>query len=110
MNRQYDLIITVVDRGRADRLVKASKAAGAQGGTILHGRGTGVHDVKTILGLTIEPEKEIVLTVIATDKTERVLRAIVEAGNLSKPAAGICFVLPLRSVVGIVHDDTPPTP
>lgn len=105
MNRQYDLIVTVVDRGRADSLVKASKAAGAQGGTILYGRGTGIHDAKSLLGLVIEPEKELILTVITTDKTEQVIRAMVQAGELNKPGTGICFALPLRTVVGIVHDE-----
>lgn len=105
MGRQYDLIVTIVDRGKADKLVKASKEAGAQGGTILHGRGTGIHDVKSLLGLVIEPEKEIILTVITTDKTEQVLRALVQAGELTKPGTGICFVLPLRGVMGIVHEN-----
>jgi nitrogen regulatory protein PII len=102
-NRQYDVIVTIIKRGLADRIVKASKAAGAEGGTILHGRGTGIHEQKVLLGLVIEPEKDIVLTVITTDLTEKVLQAIVEAGELDKPATGIAFVVPLKAVAGIVH-------
>lgn len=103
MNRQYDLIVTIVDRGKADRMVKASKTAGAEGGTIVHGRGVGIHDVKTLLGISIEPEKDVLLTIITRDKTQNVLDAIVQAGNLNQPASGICFVMPLQSVSGIVH-------
>ncbi|NLW17702.1 MAG: P-II family nitrogen regulator [Firmicutes bacterium] len=99
----HDLIVTIVKRGYAERIVKASKQAGAEGATILYGRGTGIHEQKKLLGISIEPEKDIILTVIAKEKTEKVLAAINEAGELDKPATGIAFVVELSKVVGISH-------
>lgn len=99
----HDLIVTIVKRGHADQIVKASKQAGAEGATILYGRGSGIHEQKKLLGIAIEPEKDIVLTVIHQDKTEAVLAAINEAGELDKPATGIAFVLELKKVAGISH-------
>nr|WP_315988458.1 P-II family nitrogen regulator [Desulforamulus aquiferis] len=69
---------------------------------MINGRGVGIHEQKKILGIPIEPEKEIILTLIHRDKVDTVLQAIVEAGNLNKPGTGIGFVLDVEKVVGIV--------
>ena len=36
---EFDLIVSIVEKGRACEVVAASKKAGAEGGTILSGRG-----------------------------------------------------------------------
>jgi nitrogen regulatory protein PII len=100
---EHDLIVTIVNKGRSERIVKASKAAGAEGGTILFARGTGVRETKTLFGIPVEPEKEMVLTIVSEKITTQVLSAIVEAGELMKPGAGIAFVLPIKAVAGICH-------
>ncbi len=99
----HDLIVTIVKRGHADRIVKASKEAGAEGATVLYGRGTGIHEQKKLLGIAIEPEKDIILTVIQKDKTEKVLAAISRAGEMDRPGTGIAFVIELKTVAGISH-------
>lgn len=99
----YELIITIVNRGDAEKVVEASKDAGARGGTILSGRGTGIHEKAKLFGITIEPEKEIILTLVEQKITDRVLDAIVNAAKLNKPGKGIAFVLGVGQVVGINH-------
>ena len=99
----FDLIVTVVDKEFAERIVEISKEAGAQGGTILYGRGTGIHEKAKLFGIPIEPEKEIVLTLIPRKKTNLVLDAILEKGELRKPGKGIAFVLNVEKTVGINH-------
>lgn len=103
MSTNYDLIITIVNKGFSEKIIKASQKAGAKGGTIMHGRGTGIHEHASIFGITIEPEKEIILTLIKKDMTETVLNAIMEAGELKKPGKGIAFVLDVGKVAGISH-------
>jgi len=49
----YDLIVTIVNKGDAEKVVESSKRAGAEGGTIMHGRGTGIHEHARLLGITI---------------------------------------------------------
>lgn len=100
---KHDLIVTIVKKGFAECIVQASKKAGSEGATIIFGRGTGIHEQKKLLGIPIEPEKEIILTIITAGKTERVLEAIIKAGKLEHPGTGIAFVLELKQVVGIVH-------
>ncbi len=103
MKPSYDLIVTIVNRGSSEKIVKASKEAGAEGGTIILGRGTGIHEKKSLLGIPIEPEKEIVLTAVPKSKTEHVLGSIIKAGELDKPGTGIAFVLELKEIAGICH-------
>lgn len=100
---QFDLIFTIVNKGSCQAIIKASREAGAEGGTIVMGRGTGIRETKTLLGIPIEPEKEMVLTIVPQDITEKVLSAIVEAGKLDQPGAGIVFVIELKKVAGICH-------
>lgn len=99
----HDLIVTIIKKGWVERITKASRKAGAEGGTIILGRGIGIHESKKFMGIPVEPEKEILLTLIKKEKTDQVLSAIVEAGELNRPGTGIGFVVELKRVVGIVH-------
>lgn len=99
----YRLVVTIVEKGNAEEVIEYSKKGGAEGGTILQGRGLGVHDTTKILGILIEPEKEIVLIVIPKEKAEAVLSAISEGMELEKPGKGIAFVLDVPMISGICH-------
>ena len=99
----FDLIVTIVNKGHCETVITASKKAGAEGGTIIPGRGTGIRENKKLWGIPIEPEKDIVLTIVPQDKSEAILKAIVHACKLDKPGAGISFVIELKKVAGICH-------
>lgn len=101
--RTYSLIITIVNRGLADDVVDAARSAGATGGTIIHGRGTGIHETAKLFGIPIEPEKDIVLTLIECSKADSVLNAVNEALELNKPGKGIAFVLDVEKTIGLHH-------
>lgn len=100
---KHDLIVTIVKKGCCERIIEATRKAGAEGATIIPARGTGIHEQKKLLGIPIEPEKEIIFTIIQEEKTEEVLQAIIKAGKLEQPATGIAFVVELKEVVGVVH-------
>ncbi len=101
--REYDLIMTVVNRGFADSAVEAAKKAGAQGGTTFYARGTGIHEVEKFFGIAIQPEKEVVLNLVKHQITKKVMHAIVEKAGLTTPGRGLSFALPVEDVVGILH-------
>jgi len=103
INRNHKLLVSIVKKGLAPKIVKASKLAGAEGGTVMIGRGSGIHECKKFFGITIEPEKEIILTLIEDEKKAKVLNAIIDQGGLKKPGAGIAFVINLSNVAGICH-------
>ena len=100
---EFKMIITIVKRGFSDPIITASKKAGAEGGTIFNGRGTGVNEQKSIFGMPLQPEKEIILTVVRSSMAKKVLHAIYNAAKLGESGNGIAFVLPIEQVVGINH-------
>lgn len=97
------LIVTVVRKGWGDVVLEASVKAGAEGGTVMLGRGAGIHEKQKFLGIAIEPEKEIVLTVTSSRKVDPILEAIMRVSDLSKPGMGIAFVVPVEKIVGVAH-------
>jgi len=103
MAADISLIMTIVRKGWGETVLEASIKAGAEGGTIILGRGIGIRETKKILGISIEPEKEIVLSVTYPDKKEAILDAIVSAAELGIPGRGIAFVVPIEKVVGVCH-------
>ncbi|TVR86663.1 MAG: P-II family nitrogen regulator [Trueperaceae bacterium] len=100
---RFKLLVAIVSQGRCSPLVEAAKAAGAEGATIVRGRGTGVHEGAKFLGLPIEPEKDVMLVLVPVDAAEVVLDAMVTAGQLDQPGKGIVFMLDVPRVAGIVH-------
>ena len=97
------LIVSVDRKGWGDTVLEASLKGGAHGGTIMFGRGSGIHEQQSILGIQIEPEKEIVLTLAYADQSDAILREIVEAAELEKPGHGLVFIVPVSKVAGVPH-------
>ncbi|HOG18066.1 MAG TPA: P-II family nitrogen regulator [Syntrophales bacterium] len=97
------LVVTIVAKGAASKVVAASKNAGAKGGTILLGRGTAPESVYLdILGINFDPERELVLTLAGEDMTDRLLQTISDEGELHKPGKGIAFVVDVKGLVGMI--------
>lgn len=103
MNINASLIVTIVRKGWGSSVLQASVKAGARGGTVVFGRGAGIHEQEKIFGMSIEPEKEIVLTVVNADRVDGILDEIVRAAELNDTGRGIAFVVPVDKVVGVAH-------
>lgn len=95
------LIVTITNKGYADKVMNEAKKAGATGGTVLNGRGLEDEKVVKILNLAIEPEKDVVLILVPTEKKNDIMKMIVEGCGLKTFGAGICFSLPVDHVVGL---------
>jgi nitrogen regulatory protein PII len=97
------LIVSIVRKGWGSTVLEAAVNAGARGSTVLFGRGAGIQEQEKIFGVSIEPEKEIVLTVVYSDQIDTILQEIVQAAELNETGRGIAFVLPVENVVGVAH-------
>jgi nitrogen regulatory protein PII len=97
------LIVSVVRKGWGNIVLKASVQAGATGGTVLLGRGIGVNEKDSIFGIPIEPEKEIILTLVQESQVETILQEIVRVAELDQPGNGLAFVVPIQKVLGTPH-------
>lgn len=104
---KYELIITIVNRGGFEAVKEASKAAGARGGTLLHGLGLGGEEAAKFLGISIQPEKDIVLIVVEREDRESVMQNILDSAGILTEYRGICFSLPVDSALGLAgkNDD-----
>ena len=100
MNKDFEIVVTIVTKGQSDKVVEATRKAGARGGTILFGRGTSPRDYESILGVHILPEKEIVLTIVDSAAKQKMMKLICEEAHLSENGNGLCFSLPINNIVG----------
>lgn len=100
---RFRLVVAIVPEGGTSPIVEAAKKAGAEGATIVPGRGSGVHEGAKFLGVPIEPEKEILLILVDRGVADAVLDGMVRAGKLDRPGKGIAFMLDVPRVAGIVH-------
>lgn len=98
---KFKLVLAPVKTHKTDPIVDAAKAAGATGATIISARGTGMHEAKTIFGLTLEDQTDIVMFILEEHLVKKVLEAIETAGEFDKPGTGIAFVVPVENVIGL---------
>lgn len=98
---KYELIVTIVNRGGFEAVKEAAKEAGARGGTLLHGLGLGGEEAAKFLGISIQPEKDIVLIVVGKNDREQVMQKILDTAGILTENRGICFSLPVDSALGL---------
>lgn len=97
----YELILTIVTKGHFDHVMDVAKSVGATGGTLIHGRGLGSEEASKFLGITIQPEKDIILILVPRDKKQKVMETITREAGLSTDGKGICFSVPVDSALGL---------
>ena len=97
----FEVILCIVNQGFSEAAMDAAKKVGARGGTVMIGRGTASKESEKFYNITIQPEKEIVMILVATDIKDKMLKALYDAVGMDTAAQGIAFSLPVDSVAGI---------
>ena len=100
-NMKYQVITTIVDKGKAEDVIDAARKAGSKGGTIINGRGSGIYETSKVFHMDIEPEKEIVLILSEIEMTEAIVNSIREELKIAEPGKGILFVQDVNQTYGI---------
>ncbi len=103
--KESHLIITITNEGFAEMVMNAAKKAGATGGTTINGRGLETEKIVKFLGISIEPEKDIVMILAREDIKTPIMNEIVTSCGLKTPGAGICFSIPVSNVVGLIDEN-----
>lgn len=93
------LITFIVNRGYADDAMVAARKAGATGGTILNARGTGKEEDVKFFGISLVPEKEILLIAVESSSADKILEAVKNVPCLSEPGSGIAFCVAVEDFV-----------
>lgn len=102
--QMYQLIVTIVNRGKAEDVVEAAQSPGSKGGTIVNARGSGIHETGKLFNMEIEPEKEMVLILSKEKVTPAIVSSIEEKLEINKPGNGIIFVQNVVRTCGIYEE------
>ncbi len=103
----YNLITSVVPHECGEFISDAAKTAGANGGSIIMGRGTAENSILQLLGLG-DTSKDIVYIICEDDKKFAILEAIITASNEKKAHFGVLFTMELGNFMkaGNVENST----
>ena len=101
MKFEHEVIFCVVNAGFSEAVMDAAKEFGARGGTVIRARGTANSESEKLFGITIEPEKEIVMILVPSDIKDDILHALYREVGLKTPGQGIAFSMPVDNVVGL---------
>ena len=100
------LITCVVDRGKANKIVKEILKMRVDGVTIFYARGTGVRQKLGFFRRAfVNPEKEVFMTVVPAEKMEEIFARIIELANLKETAKGFVFVQDVEKAFGFFKRD-----
>lgn len=98
---EHELILTIVSKGAFPEVKAAANAAGARGGTLIHALGMGGEEAQKFLGISIQPEKDIILIVVKREEKQKIMQAIAQAVGINTQGKGIIISLPVDSALGL---------
>ena len=96
-------LFIVVNAGFSEEIVDIARAEGAGGATIINARGGGAKH-QSILGITVDSEKEMVLSVADGKTAAKIMDAVKEKAGIETPAHGICFFMPVEKMTETFSD------
>lgn len=101
MNKDFELVVCIVNEGFAESVMDVARVHGAKGGTIIGARGTANPEAEKLFNITIEPHKEIVLIIVKKEIADNVMKAIYDSMGLNSDGKGIAFAVPVDETLGI---------
>ncbi len=104
--KQFELILCIVNAGYSQNVMDAARQAGARGGTILRGRGSANPEAEEFFNITIQPDKEVVLILVSASIKDDVLKAVYKNSGLSTEGQGIAFSLPVERTTLTLRKDS----
>lgn len=104
---KYEVVFCIVNEGYSEAVMNSAREVGVMGGTVLHASGTANPQAERFFGVTIEPNKEIVMMVIDSKIKEQVLHNLYRDVGLKTEGQGIAFTMPIGDVVGLTTAEAP---
>ena len=100
INYNYEIVLAIVNEGHTDTVMEAAREAGARGGTVLHGKGTGSKDAAKFFGVSIASEKEVIMIVAAASEKAAIMKSIINKAGTQTEAGAVVMSLPVSDVAG----------
>lgn len=95
------IVVTIVDRGKGDKVTQIYNEDNIHFHFICHGEGTATSEILDILGLG-ETDKDVVFSMVPACKVPDLLSKITEKMYLHKAGKGIIFSLPISGIGSII--------
>ena len=95
MENRIVLVMSIVNNGFSDKVMDIARKLGARGGTILNASGSASVDAEKLYGITINPEKEVVMILVSNDIVKDLLNLLYQEIGSDTEAQGIAFTLPV---------------
>lgn len=97
------MIMAFVSDEKTEAIMDAAREAGATGATVItSGRGEGLKQAKTFLGLDLETQRDVILFLVAAQRATQILETISEVGNFDEePGTGIAVQISIEDAVGL---------
>ena len=101
MEFNYELIVIIANSGHIDDVMDVARTAGADGGTVIHAKGTGAKYSDRFFGVSLADEKEVIFIAETKAKKAAIMKAVAEQMGPATPAGAICFSLPVSEIAGL---------
>ena len=104
-NAMHELIIAVVNQNYTDRVLDASRAAGATGATILHTHSINNKQAEQLIGTSFQRETDTIAFLTTHEYKSKIMEAIRESAGLKTEGGAVIFSVPVDSLIGIGRFD-----
>lgn len=101
MSVRFEIIAVIVDKGLTDVVMDSAKAVGARGGTVLKCRDMSPDAERKVFGVTIRPDKEILMLVTTSKEKDAIMKAICSTVFTETEQRATAFSIPIDNVVGL---------
>lgn len=98
---KFSVLVAILADELEDKAIDVARNAGAEGVTILNGRGIGAQEKKSFFGLTYEGSQSVLIFVLERKLSLHVMKQLVKALDLRRDSKGVVFTLPLEHLAGI---------
>ena len=97
----------ICNAGFSSEVMEIARSQGAKGATIMNARGES-RTHKSILGITVDTEKEMILMLIEDAIAEKIMTAVQAQAGLKTPAHALCYTMPVERTTKINDFETEP--
>ena len=96
-----ELLIAIANQGYSEAVMTAARKVASVGGTVIHARATGAKQSEKFMGVTLAPEKDMVLMVVSSEQKNDIMHAIMKDAGIDTKAGAVTFSLPVTDTAGM---------
>ena len=95
MTNSAEMIFCIVNQGYEDKVIEAVNTVGITGGTFLSAHGLSKLEAEKFFGISVHPEKQIVIMVVPSNKKTDILSVLYDNVGINQEAQGIALSIPV---------------